>query len=164
MFVGEEILHSARVWTHGYDIFAPDENLVSALTALAASWCWLLQDSSPPCTTSLNSCHPPQAPMNTGAPLPTGQAYLFEHGAWTAHCCWVPPVPVCLFMGATCCTAGRAMLDLHRCHLLHSWTSHAGLSLVQLPCRCGTTTAAARIQMVGMLDTADPHSGTLRHK
>ena len=40
MFVGEEILHSARVWTHGYDIFAPDENLVSALTALATSWCW----------------------------------------------------------------------------------------------------------------------------
>ena len=30
MFVGEEILHSARVWTHGYDIFAPDENLVSS--------------------------------------------------------------------------------------------------------------------------------------
>ena len=29
MFVGEEILHSARMWTHGYDIFSPDENLVS---------------------------------------------------------------------------------------------------------------------------------------
>ena len=30
MFVGEEILHSARMWTHGYDIFSPDENLVSS--------------------------------------------------------------------------------------------------------------------------------------
>ena len=33
MFVGEEILHSARMWTHGYDIFSPDENLVSTVPA-----------------------------------------------------------------------------------------------------------------------------------
>ena len=28
LFVGEEILHSARVWTAGYDIYTPNENVV----------------------------------------------------------------------------------------------------------------------------------------
>ena len=28
MFVGEEILYSARLWTNGWDMFAPDMNLV----------------------------------------------------------------------------------------------------------------------------------------
>ena len=28
LFVGEEILHSARVWTSGYDIYSPTENVV----------------------------------------------------------------------------------------------------------------------------------------
>lgn len=28
LFVGEEILYSARLWTKGWDMFAPDENLV----------------------------------------------------------------------------------------------------------------------------------------
>lgn len=28
LFVGEEILHSARVWTSGYDIYSPSENVV----------------------------------------------------------------------------------------------------------------------------------------
>ena len=28
LFVGEEILHSARVWTSGYDIYTPQENVV----------------------------------------------------------------------------------------------------------------------------------------
>lgn len=28
MFVGEEILYSARLWTSGWDMFAPDMNLV----------------------------------------------------------------------------------------------------------------------------------------
>jgi UDP-GlcNAc:polypeptide alpha-N-acetylglucosaminyltransferase len=28
LFVGEEILHSARFWTHGWDIYTPTENVV----------------------------------------------------------------------------------------------------------------------------------------
>ena len=28
LFVGEEILHSARLYTHGYNLYAPDMNLV----------------------------------------------------------------------------------------------------------------------------------------
>lgn len=28
LFVGEEILHSARFWTHGYDIYSPTENVI----------------------------------------------------------------------------------------------------------------------------------------
>lgn len=28
MFVGEEILYSARLWTKGWDLFAPDINIV----------------------------------------------------------------------------------------------------------------------------------------
>ncbi len=28
LFVGEEILHSARLWTHGWDIFTPTENVI----------------------------------------------------------------------------------------------------------------------------------------
>ncbi len=28
MFVGEEILYSARLWTKGWDLFAPDKNIV----------------------------------------------------------------------------------------------------------------------------------------
>eukprot|EP00891_Asterochloris_glomerata_P008282 jgi/Astpho2/8282/Aster-01364 len=28
VFVGEEILHSARLWTHGYDLYGPDMNLL----------------------------------------------------------------------------------------------------------------------------------------
>jgi len=28
MFVGEEILYSARLWTKGWDMYAPDMNLV----------------------------------------------------------------------------------------------------------------------------------------
>lgn len=28
LFVGEEILYSARLWTHGWDLFGPDMNLV----------------------------------------------------------------------------------------------------------------------------------------
>lgn len=28
LFVGEEILHSARLWTHGWDIFTPNENVI----------------------------------------------------------------------------------------------------------------------------------------
>ena len=28
LFVGEEVLYSARLWTHGWDIYAPDENVV----------------------------------------------------------------------------------------------------------------------------------------
>ncbi len=28
LFVGEEILHSIRFWTHGYDIFTPSENII----------------------------------------------------------------------------------------------------------------------------------------
>ena len=50
--------------------------------------------------------------MNTGAPLPTGQAYLFVHDARTA--------PLLLGASSPC-------LSSHRCHLLHSRTSHAGL-------------------------------------
>ena len=42
MFVGEEILHSARMWTHGYDIFSPDENLVSSADHLLTSLCSML--------------------------------------------------------------------------------------------------------------------------
>jgi hypothetical protein len=28
LFVGEEILHSVRLWTHGWDIFTPSENVI----------------------------------------------------------------------------------------------------------------------------------------
>lgn len=28
LFVGEEILHSVRLWTHGWDIFTPNENVI----------------------------------------------------------------------------------------------------------------------------------------
>ena len=114
MFVGEEILHSARVWTRGYDIFAPDENLVSApdspgrilvLASVRLSTCHT--QSHPPSPTTL------PAPMDTGAffPLflsPLGYAHLLGHGARQPHCCWVAPIPVYIFTGATCCTAGQA--------------------------------------------------------
>ena len=39
---GEEILHSARLWTHGYDLYGPDMNLVST-GSLSSPWLVSLQ-------------------------------------------------------------------------------------------------------------------------
>ena len=59
MFVGEEILHSARVWTHGYDIFAPDENLVSAPDSPGHVLVLALVNHSLPTMHNLLHPHPP---------------------------------------------------------------------------------------------------------